>query len=103
MTLKQLRDFIILKCNVEGVPISHSDDGLITELINQAMYNLSGNTHLLRERKSLTTSGSYTEYALPSDCDQLVRVEFDGAKIGEINFLHLPGFSMSVSSNTTWS
>lgn len=103
MTLKQLRDFIILKCNVEGVAISHADDGLINELINQALYDFSGNTRILRERKSLTTAGSYTEYALPSDCEEVVRVEFDSAKIGEINFQHLPGFSVSVSESAVWS
>lgn len=103
MTLKQLRDFIIMKCNIEGVAISHSDDALINQLINQALYDFSDKSRLLRERKSLTTASSYVEYVLPSNCENVVRVEYDGAKIGEINFLELPGFSISVSDNASWS
>jgi len=103
VNLKQLRDFVMLKGRAEGVIFEYTEKSLIDALINQALYDFSAHSNILKSVKTVSSASSYTAYALPSDCERIVKVCFNGEKINRANFLDFDSASRSVSASVGWS
>jgi hypothetical protein len=101
MTLKQLRDMIVLQAEREFVSVPPNMYPLIDQYINTALEEFCNDANYLRGSKSVSSVSSVTEYTLPSDVKEVVKVFYASNPIDEMSFMDID-FMPTASANVGW-
>jgi len=79
----------------QASPTYFSDDA-VRVFMHKALRRVNGNCKLVRKRQAINITAGTSTYDLPSDCHEVFRVAYDGARIDQYSQARLN------ADNTTW-